>query len=319
MLASFILAFSMLGVALWQDDYQNLTNTSSATFNGAFDHVPIASLRMFVLFTTENYPMITLPAWKDTPSSFTFYFIFVYAGVFFLTSILLALIVSLYLEYAGAQVHDERKKEWKGLMKAFQFLDNENRGYLCFAQFRELMAALRPKAEIAALRFYFQLLDRDGNQQARLIMPRVSAQQQSLTLLLWAAKSHAVAMGRWIRLTSLICARSFSCAQPSSTTTPVHIGQPSIRPYCESWLAGQLDLTIIVERIAQALDRYTGWRHRASAINVAILFNTILGAMSWKGMSPKMEQGLHATSLLLAICFVFDNLLEVLTVVLLNS
>jgi hypothetical protein len=167
LLAGFILAFSMLGVALWQHDYQNLDSTSSATFEGAFDHVPIASLRMFVLFTTENYPMIALPAWNDTHSSFIFYFIFVYAGVFFLTSILLALIVSLYLEYASAQVHDERKKEWKGLMKAFQLLDTDNRGYLCFSQFRELMAALRPKAEAAALRFYFQLLDRDGNQQVR--------------------------------------------------------------------------------------------------------------------------------------------------------
>jgi hypothetical protein len=83
-----------------------------------------------------------LPAYQHNQASFAFFLIFVYVGVFFLTSIVLALvgplasarssshhrysahphawfcrrlqIVSFYLKYAEKQVHSERKKEWKG-------------------------------------------------------------------------------------------------------------------------------------------------------------------------------------------------------------
>eukprot|EP00730_Choanoeca_flexa_P007107 TRINITY_DN12280_c0_g1_i4.p1 TRINITY_DN12280_c0_g1~~TRINITY_DN12280_c0_g1_i4.p1 ORF type:complete len:956 (+),score=124.76 TRINITY_DN12280_c0_g1_i4:107-2974(+) len=163
-LAGFILVFAMLGVAFLQQPYGGSAAIGSV-FQGAFDHVPIASLRMFVLFTTENYPHITVPAWVDTRWSFLFFFVFVYGGVFFLTALLLALIVSLYLERAGDQVHSERKKEWKGLIKAFELLDERGRGYIDLPQFCELMEILRPGDDLPAVHFYYQLLDRDGNRQ----------------------------------------------------------------------------------------------------------------------------------------------------------
>jgi hypothetical protein len=62
------------------------------TAQGAFDNPGTAFLRLFVLFTTENYPMITLPAWSDAKGSSSFFFIFVYVGIVFLDSLLLALV-----------------------------------------------------------------------------------------------------------------------------------------------------------------------------------------------------------------------------------
>ena len=57
---------------------------------------------------------------------------------------------------------------FSGLMKAFQLLDPQSRGYLCFSQFFELMRTLKPTAELPEVRFYFELLDRDGNSQVNI-------------------------------------------------------------------------------------------------------------------------------------------------------
>jgi len=38
--------------------------------------------------------------------------------------------VNVYLEHADKQVLSERKKEWKGLLKAFSLLDKEAQGHL---------------------------------------------------------------------------------------------------------------------------------------------------------------------------------------------
>ena len=69
------------------------THTLTHTcLQGAFDNFPRAFLRLFVLFTTENYPVVVTPAYEHNSASFVFYFAFVYAGVFFLTTMLLGLV-----------------------------------------------------------------------------------------------------------------------------------------------------------------------------------------------------------------------------------
>ena len=73
----------------------SLTHTHTLThtcLQGAFDNFPRAFLRLFVLFTTENYPVVVTPAYEHNSASFVFYFAFVYAGVFFLTTMLLGLV-----------------------------------------------------------------------------------------------------------------------------------------------------------------------------------------------------------------------------------
>ncbi len=78
-----------------------------------------------MLLTTENYPDVLEPAWAHSKATFPFFFVFMYIGVVFLTSVLLALTVTFYLEYTEAQVKTERKKEWKGLIKAFAMVDTD--------------------------------------------------------------------------------------------------------------------------------------------------------------------------------------------------
>lgn len=102
------------------------------------------------------------------------------------------------MEHGEDQVKTERKKEWKGLLMAFNLLDEAGtshegnqspwpspppyayelisssrafhsstlgRGYIKFDQWLELMSVLKPKARRAELRFFYELLDRDGNDQ----------------------------------------------------------------------------------------------------------------------------------------------------------
>jgi len=44
-------------------------------------------------------------------------------------------IVNVYLEHADKQVLSERKKEWKGLLKAFRLLDKEAQGHITPARY----------------------------------------------------------------------------------------------------------------------------------------------------------------------------------------
>eukprot|EP00049_Salpingoeca_infusionum_P026927 m.29025 g.29025 ORF g.29025 m.29025 type:complete len:1552 (-) comp9106_c0_seq1:407-5062(-) len=171
MLFGFIMLFAVVGVNLFADTYSAIDAPVSTAAEsvyaaqGAFDNVLIGSLRMLVLFSTENYPFVALPAYKTHQASFIFFFIFLYLGVFFLTSMLLGLIVSLYFEYAQKRVNEERKKEWKGLLRAFTLLDPEHKGHIDLKQWRELMRFLRPNATPSEASFFFELLDRDEEGQ----------------------------------------------------------------------------------------------------------------------------------------------------------
>jgi hypothetical protein len=91
----------------------------------AFDNVPRAFVHLFVLMTTENFPDFIEAAWAANRATYAYFFVFVYLGRFFLTALFLALTVSFYLEYTEKQVTSERKKEWKGLLKAFNMIDTK--------------------------------------------------------------------------------------------------------------------------------------------------------------------------------------------------
>lgn len=69
----------------------------------AFDNFGIAALHVFVLLTTENYPELMLPAFNITEWSFIYFGSFLYVGVFFLTSIVLAIVVDSYW-YVGIYI-----------------------------------------------------------------------------------------------------------------------------------------------------------------------------------------------------------------------
>lgn len=106
-LSAYILFFALLGIYIFTDQYNSFTPPAGVEeypIPGAFNHVGIAFLRLYVLFSTENYPAVALPAFDHNRLSIVYFVVYVYFGVFFLNSMLLAIIVSIYLERAGKQV-----------------------------------------------------------------------------------------------------------------------------------------------------------------------------------------------------------------------
>jgi hypothetical protein len=75
---------------------------------------------------------------------------------------LLATIVHIYLKRARQQVNKERKKEWKGLVKSFHLLDTEQKGYITFEMWNELMVLIRPKSSEEERSFLFNVHSNNG-------------------------------------------------------------------------------------------------------------------------------------------------------------
>ncbi|XP_033096631.1 uncharacterized protein LOC117100901 isoform X2 [Anneissia japonica] len=155
---TFIMLFSAVGVHLFMEDYQsipedynctseNYTTTETSVYHGAFNNVAITFLRLFVLLSTENYPEIMIPAYIGNHFSFFYFGIYLFVGVFFLTAILLAIIVDSYWEFAKKDVKKERARERAELAKAWNLLDPLGSGSLRAddSRFLKLFQMLRPK------------------------------------------------------------------------------------------------------------------------------------------------------------------------------
>ena len=163
-LACYIVFFGMLGIHLFQDDYNNYNAPPGADdypIPGSFDNIGSAFLRLYVLFSTENYPEIALPAFHNSKWSVVYFVTFMYFGTFFLQSVLLATIVAIYLDAAKRTVTKERKKEWKTLATAFTLLDEDKLGYIEIEVWNQLMRAMRPDGNDEEYLFLFKLLDRE--------------------------------------------------------------------------------------------------------------------------------------------------------------
>ena len=62
-------------------------------FSGSFDHIGIALIRLFVLVTTENYPDVMMPAYRESNMAFIFFGLFLVIGVFYILPMLLAIVM----------------------------------------------------------------------------------------------------------------------------------------------------------------------------------------------------------------------------------
>jgi hypothetical protein len=72
----YITFFAILGVELFADQYHTYVPSPGADefpIPGAFDNVGIAFLRLYVLFSTENYPEIALPAFQHNEFSIMYF------------------------------------------------------------------------------------------------------------------------------------------------------------------------------------------------------------------------------------------------------
>ncbi|XP_064621124.1 uncharacterized protein LOC135484023 [Lineus longissimus] len=175
----FLLVFSAIGVHLFMDDYtfiscasailhtKNTTecNQYEAHNNGSFDHIGLAIIRLFVLLTTENYPNFMLPAFNHTQVNFLYFGIFLYAGVFFLTPILVAIIVDSYWKVAKLHVKKERTRERLELAKAWNIMDAFDEGALQITdkKFFTLFHIIRPELTEEEINVLIDYIDEDGD------------------------------------------------------------------------------------------------------------------------------------------------------------
>ncbi|XP_072031587.1 uncharacterized protein [Amphiura filiformis] len=167
----FIMMFSAVGVHLLEDDYHqiasnsNCTDTADTTYVGAFDHLGIASLRLFVLLTTENYPDLMTQAFSVDKLSAFYFIIYILIGVFFLTAILLAIVVDSYWEFAKKHVKKERARERAELAKAWNLLDPLGHGSLEIDDEKliKLFKILRPQNTDDMNMQLIQYLDDNGD------------------------------------------------------------------------------------------------------------------------------------------------------------
>ncbi|XP_023932786.1 uncharacterized protein LOC106174392 isoform X2 [Lingula anatina] len=179
----FIGIFSAVGVHVFSQSYHCLSTNSSISSNdsnsngsrcvedasnvytGAFDNIGIAALRLFVLLTTENYPDLMVPAYDKQHANFIYFGIYLYVGVFFLTAILLAIVVESYWAVAKTHVKRERKREREELVKAWNILDPLGEGEIDVNDERifTIFQMLRPKDSEEEIRELIEYVDHDQN------------------------------------------------------------------------------------------------------------------------------------------------------------
>ncbi|XP_057304377.1 uncharacterized protein LOC130641552 isoform X3 [Hydractinia symbiolongicarpus] len=173
---AFIVVFACIGIHQYMEVYNEVyhqeENTQNSTlccvdkeeenpYIGAFDHIVIAMLRLLVLLSTENYPTFMLPAFRHNQANFFFFGTFVFVGVFFLTAILLAIIVDSYWLDAKKHVKKNRAKERAELAKAWNLIDPCGYGAVDTYDktFLTLFRKLKPKNSDEQNQFLIGLLD----------------------------------------------------------------------------------------------------------------------------------------------------------------
>eukprot|EP01147_Barroeca_monosierra_P006750 gene6750-370_t len=138
----YVTFFAAIGVHLFNQMYQQ---TCDSALTGAFDDILIASVHMFTLTTSENYPSVMFPAFFTTSTSFIFFGLFSLIAFFYVMPMVLALVNDAFWQSQARQWKKDRKKERKTLIKAFNLLDVNSAGWLSREQWCDFMAVVKPK------------------------------------------------------------------------------------------------------------------------------------------------------------------------------
>lgn len=151
----FLLFSSGLAFVLFEDTQQGKTYFS--TYGNTL-------YQMFILFTTSNNPDVWLPAYKASRFTCLFFILYILFGVYFITNLILAVVYDSFKEQLAKLVKERKSKQAKILEAAFNFLDDQRRGYLDIEQCASLFKALNkyrtlPKIEEENFEAIFYALD----------------------------------------------------------------------------------------------------------------------------------------------------------------
>ncbi|KAL4620409.1 hypothetical protein ACB092_06G151900 [Castanea dentata] len=129
----FLLFSSWLAYVMFEDTQQGKT---------VFTSYGTTLYQMFVLFTTSNNPDVWIPAYKASRWFVLFFVLYVLLGVYFVTSLILAVVYDSFKDQLAKQVSVMDSTRRRILKKAFNLIDKNNHGFLdkeqCIRLFEEL-------------------------------------------------------------------------------------------------------------------------------------------------------------------------------------
>ncbi|CAK8680410.1 unnamed protein product [Clavelina lepadiformis] len=175
-LGGYVVGFAVIGVHLFMDVYDDndvVKRQHEGIYEGAFDHIGIAILEVFVLMTGElleklevmqgpyrgSYPRFMIPPYdRYGPIVLSYFVTVLMTGEIILYGILVARIYDYYIKANKKHVKEERHHERQCLIKAFEILDFEKTGNVQYNRWKGLMRILRPKASSSEIRKRFRKL-----------------------------------------------------------------------------------------------------------------------------------------------------------------
>ncbi|XP_030930423.1 two pore calcium channel protein 1A-like isoform X2 [Quercus lobata] len=129
----FLLFSSWLAYVMFEDTQQGKT---------VFTSYGTTLYQMFVLFTTSNNPDVWIPAYKASRWFCLFFVLYILLGVYFVTSLILAVVYDSFKDQLAKQVLMMDSTRKRILEKAFNLIDKDNHGFLdkeqCIQLFEEL-------------------------------------------------------------------------------------------------------------------------------------------------------------------------------------
>eukprot|EP00047_Mylnosiga_fluctuans_P018913 m.76400 g.76400 ORF g.76400 m.76400 type:complete len:921 (+) comp7870_c1_seq1:54-2816(+) len=167
LVSALIFLFASMAVHVFASDYHtDVTYDPSqddVNYEGAFDDVLKGSLYLFILTTTQNFPAVMMPAYRQSSASIIFFNGFLIIGIFYLVPMFTAIIMDAFWKATARQVKKDRRKERKKLVEAFNYMDPDGDGMIEPQQWLSLMKVVRPELPREAHELLFRQLDKNSD------------------------------------------------------------------------------------------------------------------------------------------------------------
>jgi len=148
--------YASLGVVCFNGQYSNLDDE----FTGSFDSFGRAALAMFVLSTTENYPMIMYPAQAFSPVFATIFFVsYIMIMVYVILQLFQAALYKTWSEELEAQQVKTRVRRYHSLLAAYQVLLDDGDKMMSLSMWEEIVKIIRPDMDENGAKLTFLMMD----------------------------------------------------------------------------------------------------------------------------------------------------------------
>lgn len=155
-----IVFFAVLGFNLFSKP--QLGSHGYSETNDNFDHFASASLSVYVLTTTENYPAVMYPAYNIRPQVTVIFFASaIFAFMWVILPVVLAVVYDVYLENKSRIETDKRVREHKAMIAAYHVLLDNPRDPIDVPFFRRFMRFVNPTLTQGTVDSLFLALDQN--------------------------------------------------------------------------------------------------------------------------------------------------------------